>query len=207
VSRPPSRHQYQYADLDPVNNSDPTGLTTQAELSASTGIRGILERSSAFQTVLKVKKNAGEYAGGAEAIVMVLGMFGTMVADAAAFVAYSHVLGSSPATFKNSTEFEAKVAKNPIKKVSVSAESSGGVHSIGVGFEFPKIGGKLSTGVGFKASSNGVLSFSGDVSLGFDLKYNTAVGFTSGFSFAENSKAEAGIDIFVMSLVGKLGLG
>ncbi len=206
VIRPLSRHQYQYADLDPVNNSDPTGLTTQAELSVSTGIRGLLERSSAFQTVLKVKKNAGDYAGGAEAIVMVLGMFGTMVADAAAFIAYRHVLGSSPATFKNSTDFEGKIKTNPLKKVSVSAESSGGVHSIGVGFEFSKIaGGKLAPAGGFKASSNGVLAFSGDVSLGFDLKYNTAVGFTSGFSFAENSKADGGIDIFVMSLVGKLG--
>ena len=54
VTDPLSFNAYQYADLDPVNNLDPTGRFTMSELNASNAIRGNLSRMAipAFRGVV-----------------------------------------------------------------------------------------------------------------------------------------------------------
>ena len=44
IDDPVSLHKYLYANADPVNNSDPSGYSTVAELETTTGMQGILNK-------------------------------------------------------------------------------------------------------------------------------------------------------------------
>ncbi|MFN7894124.1 MAG: RHS repeat-associated core domain-containing protein [Pirellula sp.] len=125
--KPVSLHKYQYADLDPVNNRDPSGLFTLAELTTSTAISETLKKSN---QVLAVKK-ANDKKVGLDYLMLAV-RIGYSLPMALAF---GQVGGPLKTALNLFTYEKPKHSQIAIDKLKIDLESTGGNHALKFGID------------------------------------------------------------------------
>ncbi len=205
---PLSRHRYQYADLNPVSNTDPLGLQTYTELSTVGKIRFVLEKSTIIQTGVKVLRHAREYAGVAETVIVfgaatvVTTVHVVMMAGAGQLL--SNASGNAGASaYSFNDKFAAKTKYGLIDKIGISGAVSGlGIWSFSFSLTPFADDGTVAPSAGIKYDSLKGIGFTGEAAVGWFAKYYASKGVVTGVTFKKEPEND-GVELLSVTLAGK----
>ncbi len=135
TAQPMSRHRYLYANADPVNNRDPLGLETLAELSFVQALNAQLENASILADIKAACQAAGTAESVAEFVslsqtVAVLAGFGITTA-----VLAQQVINKVPVVADVGYDSGTLSSRGNLKKWSLVARASGGQFGVSSTFE------------------------------------------------------------------------